>query len=259
MGDDSTRLRISSSRLHFYPRPPYGGRPLRWQATACGWVSIHVPRMGDAKSVFQPSIKERVSIHVPRMGDVGRGVHAAVRVSRFLSTSPVWGTTEIPKIPQVKGEVSIHVPRMGDECVGSACETIVASFYPRPPYGGRCVGSACETIVAKFLSTSPVWGTGVLVLPVRQSLQVSIHVPRMGDGSQTQLPPPKKTSFYPRPPYGGRIFVGDSMVQDVQVSIHVPRMGDAKDNPLSITVIREVSIHVPRMGDAAQRMARHAG
>ena len=182
MGDDSTRLRISSSRLHFYPRPPYGGRPLRWQATACGWVSIHVPRMGDAKSVFQPSIKERVSIHVPRMGDVGRGVHAAVRVSRFLSTSPVWGTTEIPKIPQVKGEVSIHVPRMGDvaykfysyfwkyevsihvprmgdgavrylihadnpvsihvprmgdECVGSACETIVASFYPRPPYGGR--------------------------------------------------------------------------------------------------------------------------
>ena len=37
------------------------------------------------------------------------------RHKRFLSTSPVWGTTAVGIVTISEKDISIHVPRMGDD------------------------------------------------------------------------------------------------------------------------------------------------
>ena len=51
------------------------------------------------------------------MGDDGYGCLSMMVALRFLSTSPVWGTTRKNGFATIVSQaISIHVPRMGDDC-----------------------------------------------------------------------------------------------------------------------------------------------
>ena len=139
MGDDATaRSSAAGGRWYFYPRPPYGGRQLDTGLLEdLQPISIHVPRMGDDAQVIVLTNTGVISIHVPRMGDdkvkgiedFGYGkflstspvwgttqlITVICRMSLFLSTSPVWGTTPGPDDGPLGFPISIHVPRMGDD------------------------------------------------------------------------------------------------------------------------------------------------
>ena len=101
-------------------------------------ISIHVPLAGDdAKMWADPRRQRRISIHVPLAGDDLRRILAPAGGVKFLSTSPLRGTTQ-------EGFYLSFPP---------------FHFYPRPPCGGR--HKLVRQVVGRwvFLSTSPLRGT----------------------------------------------------------------------------------------------------
>ena len=122
---------------------------------------------------------------------------------KFLSTSPLRGTTFVV-LAVLSGEhISIHVPLAGDDCflacrrasvrisihvplagddIGAIWPNFAAgNFYPRPPCGGRQVVGDVPRIDRAFLSTSPLRGTTRLAGVDGEAKRISIHVPLAGD------------------------------------------------------------------------------
>ena len=129
---------LPSPHSYFYPRPPYGGRLRPGDRGQHVFpISIHVPRMGDDHfGTHLPKSTHKFLSTSPVWGTTAAGAVLSADVSRFLSTSPVWGTTAVELVRQVRPH-----------------------FYPRPPYGGR----------------RNHHGDGL------RHVVISIHVPRMGD------------------------------------------------------------------------------
>ena len=124
-----------------------------------------------------------ISIHVPRVGDDRLGRSWSIGCSLFLSTSPVWGTTQArpPDGAQIKAFLSTS-PVWGTTVFVVKKSVERRNFYPRPPCGGRrplCLELQRRQVISihvprvgddlgcarhhagagRFLSTSPVWGT----------------------------------------------------------------------------------------------------
>ena len=115
-GDDDTPIIPAANPLHFYPRPPCGGRPppLRVRSETlehfyprppCGGrlgqladgggggaISIHVPLAGDDSISSSKKRSIKISIHVPLAGDDA------------MNAAPIPAIT-----------ISIHVPLAGDD------------------------------------------------------------------------------------------------------------------------------------------------
>ena len=228
-GGRPSAARSSCQAAYFYPRPPCGGRlfcrvPPR---AACGisihvplagddhqprravrapqLISIHVPLAGDDSSGSASASASRISIHVPLAGDDTRHLRLCQNCPRFLSTSPLRGTTHRPKVLQTNFYDFYPRPPCGGRPGAQTFRADQENFYPRPPCGGRrfsksgrgrCyfisihVPLAGDDIIAvtrgklhqPFLSTSPLRGT--------------TH-PRPAIIAVTR-------DFYPRPPCGGR-------------------------------------------------------
>ena len=146
------------------------------------------------------------------------------------------------------------------------------NFYPRPPRGGRRACKSCLSWPETFLSTSPAWGTtfsgdllqrrGVflstspawgttLAGQAREirPVQISIHVPRVGDDRPAPDTPLLERNFYPRPPRGGRQAEPVIVADTAAISIHVPRVGDDCSEYGTAAGCHSISIHVPRVGD----------
>ena len=215
----------------FYPRPPCGGRRddvgLFVEAER---ISIHVPLAGDDASHTSASASHCISIHVPLAGDDGSPAAAArpfpdfyprppcggrhipqglaIGIEKFLSTSPLRGTTGEAIVPgrdvnkflstsplrgttgkrgfnSVHSTISIHVPLAGDDWFSFTIVVDNLYFYPRPPCGGRRLPVNASCAPLGFLSTSPLRGTTRAVRHVKE----------------------QSAYFYPRPPCGGRPFV----------------------------------------------------
>ena len=192
--------------------------------------------------------------------------------TKFLSTSPVWGTTGLCVGRVHFRGISIHVPRVGDDAVYT---------IPRRPF-------------QKFLSTSPVWGTTVKDYFTAKTELISIHVPRVGDDWQTPNERETVRVFLSTSPVWGTttsdilacahflVFLSTSPVWGTtllvcrsgtffDISIHVPRVGDDVGIPVSCVEHHDfyprppcggrqygeppgrerrcISIHVPRVGD----------
>ena len=109
------RQRGLEPRLHFYPRPPRGGRP-RWQGRI------------DWDKVF-------LSTPSARRATVYRAVGALQH--RFLSTPSARRATGLDRQQMTAAIISIHALREeGDRCRRQDLREI-SYFYPRPPRGGR--------------------------------------------------------------------------------------------------------------------------
>ena len=168
---------------HFYPRPPCGGR----RAAFCASVEV-LP----------------ISIHVPRVGDDSTPFVWVYHQIVFLSTSPVWGTTQCfaPPVPHP------------------------LNFYPRPPCGGRLGLIVTVTTPLIFLSTSPVWGTTTAAFSGCCRWRHFYPRPPCGGRPGLRILPLLTLYFYPRPPCGGRPNLPQSRPRRAAISIHVPRVGD---------------------------------
>ena len=120
---------------YFYPRPPCGGRPRRcirsWRAMK---ISIHVPLAGDDRQRADPTA-ERCNFYPrpPCGGRPAKRIHERTS-GRFLSTSPLRGTTPAGQRQDRFCDISIHVPLAGDDAI--------------PVRGGRGMGISIHVPLA---------------------------------------------------------------------------------------------------------------
>ena len=223
-------MALAAQTIHFYPRPPRGGRH------SVGYI-LHPgnrkflstsPAWGTTRRTANHHTESVISIHVPRVGDdivFCKLLHGLVN---FYPRPPRGGRHSSHVRPMMVISISIHVPRVGDD--GrlvllvrfanwyfyprpprggrryriSVPDEVYLHFYPRPPRGGRptdVTGSGQWQSI--FLSTSPAWGTTKETLRWGNPRWISIHVPRVGDDSE---------------------YLSNSICRCI--SIHVPRVGD---------------------------------
>ena len=182
MGDDGGAIYIMH-KINFYPRPPYGGRPLHHRRKNGHEIDFYPrpPYGGRLRGVFFcDNLDNNFYPRPPYGGRLHPLAHILIALA-FLSTSPVWGTTF---------EVASDSVRLG--------------FYPRPPYGGRQIRFPTLNKREGFYPRPPYGGRWSWRSCCCPCIKVSIHVPRMGDDRNTKDTPSKRRGFYPRPPYGGR-------------------------------------------------------
>ena len=109
-------LLSKKSLLHFYPRPPRGGR--------------HRPAQ---KAPDRPGI----SIHALREeGDTPRPAKSS-SAAQFLSTPSARRATEDHHDVLLQLVISIHALREEGDFLRIHSHTVMIYFYPRPPRGGR--------------------------------------------------------------------------------------------------------------------------
>ena len=111
-------------------------------------------------------------------------------------------------------------------------------FYPRPPRGGRPAATWRAGTTETFLSTPSVGratcqGTGVCA-----RLGISIHALRGEGDDEVGTAYTDRADFYPRPPWGGRLFRGCARVK-VKVFLSAPSVGRATTN---IALARELCV-----------------
>ena len=167
-------------------------------------ISIHVPLAGDDADKVGAKRGQPISIHVPLAGDDHHGVADRDRAAyfyprppcggrrnilpladesiKFLSTSPLRGTTHRYLPDPLIVVISIHVPLAGDDQRGrEGCRRPDISIHV-PLAGDDDAGAIGDAAMSAFLSTSPLRGTThagqrfVLNGPL-----ISIHVPLAGD------------------------------------------------------------------------------
>ena len=113
----TSRIHPPGTQLHFYPRPPRGGRRLR-QRKIClrSYISIHVLREEDDLIVHRPVVGDGKYFY-PRPPRGGRrpGLRPLWQWRGFLSTSSARRTT-FAKVSGGKVDwISIHVLREEDD------------------------------------------------------------------------------------------------------------------------------------------------
>ena len=104
-----------TTRTHFNPRPPRGGR-LTYNRTADFTVTFQStpPARGATQSFHIGRFGRSISIHAPREGGDITHIPVAVDVS-----------------------ISIHAPREGGDYFSIFFRFAPPNFNPRPPRGGR--------------------------------------------------------------------------------------------------------------------------
>ena len=115
-GDISKKSRYKTRKANFYPRPPRGGRPLRFlPGLLPDYFYPRPPRGGRPYSKAFSRQKYEISIHALREEGDGSFSQFILDLDTFLSTPSARRAT---RIAQRKDDLA------GD-------------FYPRPPRGGR--------------------------------------------------------------------------------------------------------------------------
>ena len=100
--------------------------------------------------------------------------------SAFQSTRPAWGATSQDTGVQAHKHISIRAPLVGRD--DARCPTCrgCTNFNPRAPRGARPRAAAKDKDLAAFQSTRPAWGATQYLFLQLQSVQISIHAPRVG-------------------------------------------------------------------------------
>ena len=175
---------------HFYPRPPCGGRPSyrslrRWR------LKYFYPRppCGGRRDGLPDSADDQYFYPRPPCGGRHKDFHLPPDEAKFLSTSPLRGTTLAGFKPFTVNAISIHVPLAGDDAVDSAACTAASVFLSTSPLRGTTRGrTGRKTKFDGFLSTSPLRGTTPYRFRVGIPGLISIHVPLAGDDLVPSIP-----------------------------------------------------------------------
>ena len=175
---------LPSLVANFYPRPPRGGRHLRyWRPRRIQQISIHALREeGDPLGIGTISPIELISIHALREeGDRSRRTSR----SRALYFYP-------------------RPPRGGRHGQHQGQRRRMDHFYPRPPRGGRRLRRHESRRTHGFLSTPSARRATFLKGAPTGASTISIHALREEGDSAPYIRMRELYHFYPRPPRGGR-------------------------------------------------------
>ena len=245
--------RTIRSEIDFYPRPPWGGRPFSSKLTLVrSLISIHALRGegdGTASGMLAPG---DLFLSTPSVGRATIVALPVCVVHRFLSTPSVGRATQAHRHQADRIPISIHALRgegdgtasgmlapgdlfLSTPSVGRATRTTLVSPEPQQkflstPSVGRATGCYHVPSVPGKISIHALRGEGdafkrlVADLPVR----ISIHALR-GEGDIGD-PPPKHSgeNFYPRPPWGGRLYTATGLRCAVEF-LSTPSVGRATD------------------------------
>ena len=130
---------------YFYPRPPRGGRPLRW-LFPCQMLQF----------LSTPSAR-RATLH---------GVRQSGGI-QFLSTPSARRATKVLREGVPSGQISIHALREEGDSSRWSSLSYPQDFYPRPPRGGRPRSGRSSSATRRFLSTPSARRATCFRLPVQ--------------------------------------------------------------------------------------------
>ena len=184
--------------MHFYPRPPGGGRlfPLV-HGRVLLHISIHALRVeGDNKADHVCQCL-RISIHALRVeGDRPASTPKAAG-SLFLSTPSGWRATVVRYDLHLPVKISIHALRVEGDTDPAKRKGKSYNFYPRPPGGGRLHNALKALSGDVFLSTPSGWRATYDSYYFNGLLSISIHALRVeGDQHRVRCNPERKISIH---------------------------------------------------------------
>ena len=186
-------------------RPVRGATKCPWYTPTASQVSIHAPRAGRDNARSELSKPRAVSIHAPRAGR-DTALPPANRIfRRFQSTRPVRGATWL-SFSSCFGQSGFN-PRApcGARPFSIRLNSISALFQSTRPVRGATLSLGEQRADLLFQSTRPVRGATTADRGSHESREVSIHAPRAGRDSNSQIPPSAFQGFNPRAPCGARL------------------------------------------------------
>ena len=127
--------------------------------------------------------------------------------SRFQSTLPVWGATDLFALASAGRCISIHAPRVGSDTAHQSSPANSSGFQ----------------------STLPVWGATHRLGARLAHVHISIHAPRVGSDAQGCKSRFCAVYFNPRSPCGERHRISISCQRVFGISIHAPRVGSDRN------------------------------
>ena len=168
--------------MHFYPRPPRGGRPLPGRAYGLIYnISIHALREeGDGFSDFLLRIFYHFYPRPPRGG-------------RQCSQSKRLGTKKFLSTPSA---------RRATQCVINCVQLF--KFLSTPSARRATAYALMGSALIVFLSTPSARRATVLSSSCRRRRSISIHALREEGDRSVVVMSAAQIDFYPRPPRGGR-------------------------------------------------------
>ena len=250
--------RLIAYTSYFNPRPPRGGRRFIVRIPdQIIMISIHAPREGGDSCQF-PHYAGYDDFN-PRPPRGGRQCSRSRTSfpSRFQSTPPARGATaaSLKARRSTTSYFNPRPPRGGRRLMSKSYTEGMCDFNPRPPRGGRLKLRQDRPIRVEISIHAPREG-GDLVDPAGvHKGGISIHAPREGGDGVGALFGVPQPDFNPRPPRGGRRWLGRTASRKA-ISIHAPREGGDPCRFLTLPLEIMISIHAPREGgDPARRWA----
>ena len=168
--------------------------------SACVFQSTHP--VWDATVQVMNQFQSRMFQSTHPVWDATRRRRCRGSRNTFQSTHPVWDATFDLAGDGNAFTVSIHAPRVGCDGRRLTIPWRPRRFNPRTPCGMRPCIFLISPSPEKFQSTHPVWDATRALMDMVESLNVSIHAPRVGCDEFA--------------PYDG---------DQRRVSIHAPRVG----------------------------------
>ena len=131
-------IALESTGLHFYPRPPRGGRRARPAPTRTSMVFLSTPSARRATLIAKHGSPSKGDFY-PRPPRGGRlsDVQSVQHAQEFLSTPSARRATAVSAVLAHFITISIHALREEGDPRTRTRWASPRHFYPRPPRGGR--------------------------------------------------------------------------------------------------------------------------
>ena len=217
--------------MHFYPRPPRGGRPVHFLSCLhYNIISIHALREeGDqtAKAMRQ-EIKAFLSTPSARRATNPRRPNPVRQ--EFLSTPSARRATEYQGAAFPPHIISIHALREEGDPTASSGAKATSLFLSTPSARRATKSGLMNRQSTKFLSTpSARRATREVRRSESRNKFLSTPSARRATGQFSTMAY-RLANFYPRPPRGGRPSEGINFFETLRISIHALREeGDCKN------------------------------
>ena len=169
--------------IHFYPRPPRGGRPTISSASSAPRNFYPRPPRGGRPVCFAAGrVSVSISIHALREEGDSSPIFKKVAILNFYPRPPRGGRRGVCAGIVAPELISIHALREEGDAGQARKAKQIQDFYPRPPRGGRHRLFIEDSYACHFYPRPPRGGRR---LPRRVRCIF-------------------RQNFYPRPPRGGR-------------------------------------------------------
>ena len=216
---------VLPSIVHFYPRPPRGGR--RPSSIKTGVVELFLSTPSARRATIPPiapSVPHRQFLSTPSARRATEPFIVQITASSlFLSTPSARRATTVVSTTEAAQPDFYPRPPRGGRRVSRRSPRRLFDFYPRPPRGGRLFELACAVLRDGFLST-PSARRATSGEHDHKTFVLFLSTPSARRATSTMAGCRQSCSnFYPRPPRGGRRFLFSSMCSPFSISIHALR------------------------------------